>query len=264
LGAQASYREANADEITRGHVFSIDVSFSQACAAAEGDSTFAGGDLQLAAQHLSTLSVGVAPRQKKRHNLANVGDSPVHARVIQSFSPSARWSGNWSGGRKVLTAVGTLVPRSCDSSPLRQKLRVGECAGFEKLDATDLHAGWLQAREDGAADGEEEDDASGVGGVNGGEMKVGNPIMSKAKFERALPFALEGDDENRYLEAHPELARVPFDYKLYVIARTQKTRCHYSYWLQQVSDSENVKHFKSLHELVLLLVSYVELRTCKY
>ncbi len=229
---------------------------------------------------LSPLAVSklpFAPRQKKRHNLApHADDSPVPARVLQSFPPPA--SAQAGGGAGIaLTAVGTLLPRSCDSSPphspfssaenrarlsssslpgARQKLRIGDTADCRGgvVAAAGAHGGWSGTRDDRPAGRQDEDLAGGgLWGSSGREFQVGNPTMVRAKFERAIPFALQGEEELRYLDAHPELARVPSDFQLFIIARQQKTRCHFSYWLQQREDPDNIKHFKSLQELVLLL-----------
>ena len=116
------------------------------------------------------------------------------------------------------------------------------------------HGGWSGTRDDRPAGWQDEDMGSGgLWGASGREFQVGNPTMTRAKFERAIPFALQGEEELRYLDAHPELARVPSDFQLFIIARQQKARCHFSYWLQQREDPDNIKHFKSLQELVLLL-----------
>ena len=209
------------------------------------------------------------------------------------------------GNSSVLTAVGTLVPGSCDSSPpqspccevyravnfrpglpgsrqacdgranfrqgalpsslsrslsrSRQKLRIGEQVGCGLADIAGASTGNHHGNNSGSAEGprstvlvySQDDDRGADGGDEddvdfqegakssfapvSGDIHVGNPIMSKAKFDKAVPHALQGGERYAYIEAHPELKRVPVEYTLYIIARLQKTRAHYSYWLQVTS-----------------------------
>ena len=183
----------------------------------------------------------------------------------------------------VLTAVGTLVPPSPEklgvgggghaapkargktqSHALQQRdalsSSLNKALSRQKLRVTDempKHGLFNGINGSPAQDGQRDDTVEDDEG--GGEMKVGNPIMSKVKFERALEYALQGDELHKYLDAHPELHQVPADFQLYVIARNHKSRCHYSYWLQDRADVENVRHFKSLQTLVLLLEDPEEL-----
>ena len=299
--SQASFREATAEERKHGRVFSIDVSYSAAVAAshaaaapgtegvyedaAEGGQSVPGDANGASSFLLSPLGVSklpFAPRQKQRPNLAQKAeDSPVRARVLQSFPPAVSAHATW-GLNIALTAVGTLLPQSCDSSPpqspyppaenrarpsssylpgARQKLRIGDSTDCKRssVTAAGAHGGWSGTREDRPARPDDDHSGSALWGGGGREFQVGNPTMTKAKFERAVPFALQGEEELRYIDAHPELARVPSDFQLFIIARQQKTRCHFSYWLQQRQDPDNIKHFKSLQELVLLLEEPAEL-----
>ena len=70
----------------------------------------------------------------------------------------------------------------------------------------------------------------------GGDTRLGNPIMSKAHFDKAVPHALQGSERYSFIEARPELKRVPVECTLHIIARLgkceKKTRTRYTYWLQ--------------------------------
>ena len=151
-----------------------------------------------------------------------VGDTEYH--VVGEGVSEAGCRGR--GGAGVLTAVGSVVTRSgceraslaLESSPpaLRRKLRIGQALGFAgdggwggmhsdycghySICGSGAEGGWEGGKSRArwsdesylVPDGEGVDEEGGGGGD--GDVKIGNPIMSKAKFERAIQFALEGDD----------------------------------------------------------------------
>lgn len=55
----------------------------------------------------------------------------------------------------------------------------------------------------------------------------------RARFEQALAQALQGDEEQEYLEQHPVLARVPAHHRLYIICRQSPGHTKsYNFWVQ--------------------------------
>ena len=76
----------------------------------------------------------------------------------------------------------------------------------------------------------------------------------KARFEACLPFALSGEEEQEYLDQHPVLAKVPSDMRLYIIGRQSPGRTRtYTFWLQHREQTDSVRFFRSLHELIEIL-----------
>jgi hypothetical protein len=91
-------------------------------------------------------------------------------------------------------------------------------------------------------------------GRNGSGKKEYNH-HARAHFDRARAFALEGEEEQKYLERNPVLARVPEDYRLYIIAKPfgDGNARRYTYYLQDRKDEKDVTPFKNLHDLATAL-----------
>jgi hypothetical protein len=96
--------------------------------------------------------------------------------------------------------------------------------------------------------------------AQGGESRSGSGKKeynhhARAHFDRAKAFALEGEEEQKYLERNPVLARVPDDYRLYIIAKPfgDGNARRYTYYLQDRKDERDVTPFKNLHDLATAL-----------